>query len=203
MKRAEAILAACMAMFLAGCLLRGNPKPAAQAVPVAPRPEVAAAPAPPSQPLSITQTQIELPPAQPVNPDALAGIEAPSEEPAPAPAAPKPPKGRVSQPARTEPPAQPAAQPTTPEPAAERPPIVELMTEEERRELQAASSRDRQEASRLVEHAGTRLNHQQQHMKQVTESYLKLSQDAEKQGDFRQARDLAAKALVLAKELQP
>ncbi len=35
------------------------------------------------------------------------------------------------------------------------------------------------------------------------ESFLRLSLDAEKRGDMRQARELAGRALLLAKELQP
>lgn len=204
MRIAEAILSAGMAVVLAGCLLRGNPKPATQAAPVAPKPEVAATPAGPPQPLSITQTEVELPPPQPWNPDAVAGIAPPVVEPEPEPAAPKPAhKGGPPQPPRTEAPAQPTTQPATPEPAAERPAVREIVAPEEQRELQAVTQRDRQEASRILERAGGQLSRQKQGMKKSVESYLQLSEEAEKLGDFRQARELAGKAALLAKELQP
>ncbi|MGO9258140.1 MAG: hypothetical protein ACLQU1_17770 [Bryobacteraceae bacterium] len=201
MKPAEAILAAGIAILLAGCLLRGTPK-TAQAAPATPKPAVAPAPAPPPQPLSIPQTHVELPPPQPVNPEALPTTQPQPEEPAPAPAAPpKPPRSRVAQPARSDPPAQPP--PVTAEPA-ERPPVQEIVSAEELRQLPVDAQRDRQEATRLLDRASShRLTRQQQQLKKSIESFLQLSSDAEKRGDLRQARELAGRALVLAKELQP
>jgi len=203
MKPAEAILAAGLATLLAGCMLRGTPK-AAQSAPAPPKPVVAAAPARPAAPLSIQQTQVELPPPQPISPEALATTEAPPEEPAPVPAAPKPTRSRATQPARTEAPAAaPTVQAAPPEPA-ERPPVAEILPAEEQRQLLANAQHDRQEALHLLERAsGRRLNGSQQNNKKMIESFLQLSADAEKRGDPRQARELAARALLLAKELQP
>jgi hypothetical protein len=201
MKPAEAILAAGIAILLAGCLLRGTPK-TAQAAPATPKPAVVPAPAPPPQPLSIPQTKVELPPPQPVNPEALPSTQPQPEEPAPAPAAPpKPPRGHAAQPARSDPPAP--LPPVTAEPA-ERPPVQEIVSAEELRQLQVNAQRDRQEATRLLDRAAAhRLTRQQQQLKKSIESFLQLSSDAEKRGDLRQASELAGRAAVLAKELQP
>ncbi len=48
-----------------------------------------------------------------------------------------------------------------------------------------------------------RLNRHQQQVVKSIESFLQLSDQAEKRGDMRQANELAARALVLARELQP
>ncbi len=203
MKAAEAILAAGLATLLAGCVLRGTPK-AAQSAPAPPKPVVAAAPARPSGPLSIPQTQVELPPPQPISPEALATTEPPPEEPAPVPVAPKPTRSRAAQPARTD---TPAAAPTVqaaPSEPAERPPVAEILSAEEQRQFLANAQHDRQEALRLLERAsGRHLNGSQQNNKKMIESFLQVSTEEEKKGDLRQARELAARALLLAKELQP
>jgi hypothetical protein len=201
MKLAEAILAAAMAIFLAGCLLRGTPK-TTQAAPAAPKPAVAPAPAPPPASLSIPQTQVELPPRQPVSPEALASTEPQPEEPAPVPAAPpKPARTHPAPPARSDPPAPPPPVTADPPP---RPPVQEIVSAEEQKQLQADAQRDRQESTRLLNRASAhRLSPQQQQLKKNIENFLKLSEDAEKRTDFRQAREFAGRAAVLAKELQP
>ena len=89
MKQAEAILAAAIAISLAGCVLRGR-QPQAKAIPVIPAPAVEAAPPPPQAKLSIPQTNAELPPPQPVNLDALTQAPPPEEPPPAAPAAARP-----------------------------------------------------------------------------------------------------------------
>jgi hypothetical protein len=207
MKPAEAILAAAMAIFLAGCLLRGTPK-TAQAAPAAPKPAVAPAPASPPQPppaLSIPQTQVELPPPQPLSAEAIASSQSPPEELAPAPAiaAPKPPR-RATQPAHTDPPAPLPPATGTPADPPERQPVQEIIPAEEQRQLQVNAQHDRQEANRVLSRVAThRLSAQQQQLKKSIESFLKLSEEAEKRNDLRQARELAGRAAVLAKELQP
>ena len=111
MKTAYAILTAALTLSLAGCVLKGKP---AVATPPAPQPVAAApapAPAPPPQPLSMPQTLVQLPPDQPVDPDALTlapTAEVHTEAPPPA-----RPKG-----ARPKPPAPPATPVTVTEPAA-------------------------------------------------------------------------------------
>src|ERR1700691_1626631 len=86
MGRVEAILTVALALSMAGCVLSG--KPNTPAVPPQTHPAVQPKPAPPPEPLSIAQTQVQLPPPQPVNPEALA-VPAPPEA-VEAPAAPKP-----------------------------------------------------------------------------------------------------------------
>ena len=202
MKVAEAILAACLATFLAGCLLRSAPK-TATVTPAAPKP-VAAAPAPPPPPLSIPQTNVELTSPQPISPEALATTEPQPEGPTPAPAAPKPTRTRTAQIPRTEPPTPTAPVGPSPPETTERPPVQPLVPAEEQRQLQASAQRDRQEAKNILDRISSRtLNHKQQVLKRSIESMLKSSADAEKREDFRQAGELAARALVLAKELQP
>lgn len=202
MKPAAAILTAGLAMLLAGCLVRGTPK-TVQAAPAAPKPAVAPAPAAPPPPLSIPQTHVELPPPQPLTDEALATTQ-PPEEPAPTPPAPKP--ARPTRPAAThsEPAAQPPAVVGPPAEPAERPPVGELLSQEEQRQLLGEMQRARQDARRLLDNASAhRLNRQRQQLKQSVEQYLKLSEEAEKHGDLRQARELADRAAVLAKEIQP
>jgi hypothetical protein len=205
MKAAEAILAAGVAVLLAGCMLRGSPK-VAQSAPAPPKPVVAAAPVRPVPALSITQTQAELPPAQPLTPEAIATMEPPPEEPAPAQSVPKPTRSRSVPAAHTEPAAPPAnvpAAPPTSEPP-ERPPVGEIVPAEEQRQFLVNAQHDRQEAIRLLEQvSGRSLNRRQQNNKKSAESYLKLSTEAEQQGDLRQSREFAARALLLAKELKP
>src|SRR5215813_444319 len=82
MRRVEALLAVAAALALAGCALRAKPTVTAAASP--PKPVIPAAPPPAPAPLSIPQTNVQLPPPQPVNPDALVTEEQP-EEPAGAP----------------------------------------------------------------------------------------------------------------------
>src|SRR5262252_3897728 len=74
------ILAACLAFGLSGCVLSKNPKTVA-AVPATPKPAPAppAAPPTPPEPLSIHQTNVELPAAQPISNDALSSMQAPEE----------------------------------------------------------------------------------------------------------------------------
>lgn len=207
MKFAEAILAAGLASVLTGCVLRGGTPKTVQAAPATPKPAVAPAPAPPPPNLSTPQTHVELPPPQPISEEARATLETTPEEPTPAPSTPKPPRNRPAQAPRTttETPAQAApVGPAAPEPTPERPPVHDIVPEEEQRQLQANAQHDRQEANKLLERAATHsLNKRQQQLKRSVESFLQLSADAEKRGDLRQARELAGRAAVLAKELQP
>src|SRR2546429_8556252 len=81
-----AALVLALILALAGCTANGAPKTVK--TPSAPKPVAAAAPAPPpAEPLSIPQTQVKLPKAQPLNPGALetAAAPPPVETPAPAP----------------------------------------------------------------------------------------------------------------------
>src|ERR1044071_218396 len=74
MRPLAAIAVAALAIALSGCVFRGQPKLVAAAPPPNPvAAEPAAPPAPPA-PLSIPQTKVELPEAQPLSAEAMATI---------------------------------------------------------------------------------------------------------------------------------
>src|ERR1700722_3307322 len=146
MGRVDGIVAVALALSMAGCALRGTPKTVA--VPPQPQPAEQTKPAPPPEPLSVPQTQVSLPPPQPVNLDALAA--AVQAQPVEQPPAPKPvrrttvtppPKPEVVAPA-----AQPAAEP-------ERPPIQEIVPEDERRRFQESAGAPKRGPRPVVEQA--------------------------------------------------
>jgi len=176
MKPVEAILAAALLLGLAGCAARAKPAVTAAAP---------AAPAPPPQ-LSIPQTQVELPRPQPLDPDALST--------APPAAAP---------PAANKPP-QTTKRPATPPPAeAVRPPIQEILSANEQQRLRGSAQEHRNQALQLVAQAHRRsLTAAEQALVTRINQFVKSSGDAEKNGDLRSADDLAARAHILAKELQ-
>jgi hypothetical protein len=196
MGRVDGILAVALALSMAGCALRGTPKTAA--VPPQPQPAAQPKPAPPPEPLSVPQTQVSLPPPQLLNMEALS--TPPPAPPVEQPAAPKPVRRTttVTPPPKPEvvgPAAQPAAEP-------ERPPIQEIVPEDERRRFQESADARKRETRQLVEQARAhRLNTDQKKMVTRIQSFVTQSDDAEKHGDMRQADALAERALVLAKEL--
>jgi len=186
-----------LAVLLAGCFLQGK-QPVAQNTPAAPTPAVKSA-APP-QPLSVPQTQVEIPPPQPVSDAALAAGEIPQDAPEPA-APPRPVRRSVGppaiNPARSEAPAPPAA---TEEPA--RAPIQEVLSADESKHLHESAAQCKREIRHLVEQARLRrLNGHELSAVARIEGMVKLSDDAEAKGDMREADTLAQRALVLAKDL--
>jgi hypothetical protein len=196
MRRAKVVLVAAIAIPLAGCVLTGKPKTVA----AAPPPPHPAKPAQPPEPLSIPQTQVELPAPQEVKPEAL--NTALPEEPAPQaqtkpPAAPPPRAPRTaSQPKPAE--TQPAAEQPPPEP---RPPIHETMPDVERNRLREEAEGHQAETRRLLAEAKPRTANQKRAKAEI-EQFLKQSQDAETADDMRLADQLAERAHILAKELQ-
>jgi type IV secretory pathway VirB10-like protein len=202
MGRVEAILAAAsalsmaltMALTTAGCAAKKSKStttlapPAPVAAPVAVKPV--------KEPLSIPQTQVQLPPPQPFNPEALTLPAPPPPEP-PAPA-PKPVRrATTTSPPKPEP-AAPAAQPAEPE----RAPIQEIVPADERRRFQESADARKRETRQLLEQAKThRLTGSQTTLVKRIQSFVAQSDDAEKRGDMRQADALAERGLVLAKEL--
>lgn len=205
MKRAHAILAVILALSLTGCVLRR--KPAVRSA--APPPRTASTPSPATPPLlSTPQTQVELPPAQPVPPEALATVQE-SEQPAESTPVPKSPRraGPAGPPPRTEPPAQPPAQQTEPAqaPAAEpeRPAIGEILPPEEQRRLHQTALEDKRAIRQIVDQAQTRrLSKEDRGRVTRIEQFVKLSEEAEGGGNMRQAAELAHRGLILARELQ-
>jgi len=198
MRTVLAILTAALAIFLAGCVIQGKPKAAS---PPAPQPAAAApAPAPPPPPLSMPQTEIVLPPAQPVDPQALTK-ETPPETPAENPS-PGRNQRRPAPPAATH--SEPAATPPTPPPLpeVERGPVRELLDPAEIKRLKAnADLRRREVRSWLNTNRARRLGPKNPTVIRI-QGYLKVSEDAEEKEDVRGASEWAERAALLMKELQ-
>jgi hypothetical protein len=201
MRRVHAIAAvalASLALLQSSCLLGGKPKTSTAAVaPPAPKP-VAAKPAAPPEPLSSPQTQVELPPPQLLNPDAVALPTAKPETGAPPPT--------TSRPVRRA--APPAPKPDTsapvvaPPPEPELPPVQEVLTTSERKRLQESANNRKAEIAQLLtqiksHRIGTEANRE---VKRI-QSLVTQCTEAEKRGDMRQADALAERALILAREL--
>src|SRR5512133_3538290 len=137
MRIPQALLIVAFALGLSGCFLRKPkantpPPPAAKTVPTP-------APAPPPEPLSVPQTNVYLPPPQPLTPEAIATTQLPGEPQPPPMPAPRPER----RPQRTPPPrpaetAPPAPTPTPTPPAAEpdRAPFTEVLPAAELKRLQ-------------------------------------------------------------------
>ena len=202
MNRVKAILAASMAIGLAGCVLRGKQQSAKAAPP--PKPALAPAAAPTPEPLSIPQTRVELPPPQPVSPGALPAATAPAEGPPEAPpGSPRPARApsRVLVPQPKPETAPPAAPPAPAEP--ERPQIQEILPASEQKRLQESADARKMEVELRIEQVKhRRMTSREKTIVSSIESFLKLSNQAEARGDMRQADELALRALVLARELQ-
>ncbi|MBZ5621172.1 MAG: hypothetical protein LAQ69_20960 [Acidobacteriia bacterium] len=206
MRRVEAILAATIAMSLAGCVLRGKPTAVSATTPVAPKPMPApTAPAPPPPQLSVPQTQVELPAPQPLSAEAAASTEPPEEAPI-TPVVRKPSGNRRSQTPpqpRTETvaPPTPVAQPPQPT-ETERGPIQEIVPQAELNRLQTEAGTFRKTAQqRLDQLRKHRLKPEEQSLRDSVLSYIKLSEQAERQGDIRKAYQAADRAQALAKDL--
>jgi hypothetical protein len=194
--KATALLTVLLGILLAGCTLRKPAKAVAQP-PAPPKPVAVAAPTP-APPLSIPQTQVVLPPLQPVDPASLV-TEAPPPEPEPPPA--------PTQSARPRRAAAPASQPSSP-PAVAAPPepprdaVQEIVSDADSKRLREGAQSRRREAKRIVDQLGRRLTDAQRDVALTIGNFLALSEESEKHNDLRQAESLAEKALILAKELQ-
>ena len=210
MRRTEFILiaaAAALLTVLTGCGPLGKPAAAATPLPVtnvASAPAPSPNPAPPPAPLSMPQTQVDLPPDQPIPAGAL-DVPPPEREPAPPPApVAKPPRQRNAAPAAA------AAHPETtgpvvaaPPPETERAPIGEILPANEQRQLTADLASKRTEARKLLENlnGNKSLTQTQRNSLRRARSFLSQSDDAEKKGDMKQAEVFADMALVFAREL--
>jgi hypothetical protein len=196
MKHCVLIAAAFLTMAMAGCSLRGKPN---TAVPAAPVPAAASAAAP-SEPLSVPQTHVHLPPPQALDPQAL--VPPPPETP-PAAVSPVPPSAPVTRrpPAASAPPKPEPTPAVVAEPA--RPSIQEVLPEGQRSKLQedAAASRKRIRAW-LDSTAARHLTGQSKLTRDRIQSFLKASEDAERRDDMREAEQLAERAEILIRELQ-
>jgi hypothetical protein len=205
MRYLAVILAAAIAISLAGCVLKGKPA-TASAVPVVPKPAAAPAPPPaPPPPLSVPQTHPELPAPQPVSAEALATAELPGEPPAPPPAPPKAPRKGNASSARRNPEAAPptpavVAPPAEPDP---RPPIQEIVPAEDLTRLKASADAHKLEIRNLLEQLPRRgQTTEQKAAVDTIRSFVRLSDEAERSGDMRKANELAERGLVLAQGLR-
>jgi hypothetical protein len=198
---AKALLTVVAAILLAGCSLRGKPAKSA-IVPAAPKPVAAAAPAaPPPAPLSIPQTRVELPKAQPVDPAALVTEPRPPELPEPPPAV-VPARPRRTSPAASQPAAAPPVA-ATPAPEPPRETFQEIVSPAEVKRLQDQALARRREANQILEQLSRRqLTGTEQGVAATIRNFLALSEEAEKHNDPRQANALAERAQILARELQ-
>jgi hypothetical protein len=210
------LLAAILA--LSSCVLSG--KNAASKTPATPAPPpatAAAKPPSPPPPLSTPQTEIQLPPPQPVTAAALATIPAVLEElPAPEPEPPAKPSAKSKPPAaasvpKPETPAPvaetpsavqgPAAPATTP-PAEEQPLLQPVYTEEERRRIWGEL--EKRKADIEAQLHGMNQNRMSADQKSEVErirSFINVAEDFARRGDFRSAEALSGRAVILTKEL--
>ncbi len=207
MRRIEAglavALAFCFAALQQSCALTGKPKPAATVAAVPPQPKpVAAKPAAPPESLSVAQTQVQLPPVQPVNMDALPQPK--EEEPAAAPAAPRPARRTPAAPPpkpETSAPATPPAE-AAPAPAPALAPVQEMLSADEKRRFQQSAEGRRAEIRQLLKDIKShRLTTDQSHEVKRIQSLVAQSEDVERTGDMRQADALAERGLILAREM--
>ena len=190
------------ALAMSSCWHRAaSAKAAAPVTPAAPKPVAAPAPAPPPPPpLSIPQTQVELPPPQPIDPAALATESASqdAQQPAARPAA--GPRRAPANPAVT-PPVAPATPPAATEPPREA--IQEMISPTELKRLQDQAVGRRREVNQILEQLGKRtLPRTQLNVVTSIRNFLALSEEAEKRNDMRQADALAERAQILARDLQ-
>jgi hypothetical protein len=194
--KAKVLLTALLSIVLAGCTLRGKPK--AVLPPAAPKPAATPAPPPaPPPPLSIPQTRVELPKAQPVDPAALV-VETTPREPEPEPQPTAPSRTRRTAPAATPPPA------AAPPPEAPRETFREMVPPTEAKRLLDQAIVRRREVAQILDQLNKRstLTPAQRNVMATIKNFLVLSDDAEKHNDPRQADSFAERAQILAKELQ-
>ncbi len=165
-------------------------------------PPVAAAPKPPES-LSVPQTQVRLPPEQPIPPDAVPPEpDIPTTQPVPPPRV-TPPKPKPATPARRTPP-QRAATPAPAEPPKEEPepeppgpPLRPVLTPAQEQEL-------RNRIDRSLSSARNSLDRAHGAPKEAVErvrAFIKQAEQARSQGDLVRARNLAERAETLAADL--
>ena len=194
---------------MTGCVLRAKQQSKINNPPPPPRPTAATTQAtPPPGPLSIRQTQVDLPAAQPISPEALATTlpagpppedQRPARVPRRAPVAGPPKPEQVPVQAQT--PAPAPAPPLAAEP--ERPPIQEILPPAELKRLQDSADARKREIRRALDQVGPqKLSTQQRDKVERIRSFLKLSDEAERRNDMKPAENLAEKAQTLVGELQ-
>ena len=191
-------------LFLGGCMLRGNRS--ANKVPPTPPPPAASHVPAPSEPLSVPQTQVQLPPLQPLSQDALATEPAPAVVELPEEPAQRPPRRvpAASPPtvSRQEPAAPaPIQGPAPPEP--ERPIVQEKTSPEEQKRLTDQLATRKREIAQNVDQAVARgPGAAEKALMDRIHFFVQLADEAAARGDLRQADALAERAQILSRELQ-
>ena len=200
-------------LALASCELGG--KTAAAKTPPVPTAVVAPPPPAPPTPISSPQTEIQLPPEQPVSQEALATIQVAPIEPkppeAPQPEPPAKPTTRRNAPApqpKPETPAPAVADVPAPPPPAVQAPTEEpsrlqpVFTEEERRRILAEIEKRRGEIEGILHGVSQRrLSVSKRNVVTRIRSFMEVADDAARRGDLRSADSLWQRALILAQEL--
>jgi hypothetical protein len=197
------------AALLASCELRAKNK----AAKTPPTPAVTTAEAKPAAPpplLSVPQTDVQLPPAQPLTPEAIATIQTRPEVVLPEP--PPLPKTTVRAATKPAPPPAPAPKPEVVPPPAE-PPVATpppeeqvrlqpVYSEEEKRRILGDIERRKGEIENLTRPLSSRrLTTEQRTMLERIRSFLAVVDDAARRGDLRSADSLSERALIFAREL--
>jgi hypothetical protein len=199
------ILIVSLSLAVAACKMQLRPAktpPAPQAATAKAEPQQTA---PPSEPLSIPQTQVRLPRPQPIDPEALA--TPPIILPEPPTPRPTNRSGKRQNPAATSPlPIKPEqAEPVEPPPAnaeALRPRVEPVLPPDERRQLiEDVSSRLKQVDQMLGRLNSRRLSEAEKNSVARIHSFEALSRQALERGEAQQASALADRALLLAQEL--
>ena len=208
MKALLAIPLLAVLLALASCEIRGNAK--ATKTPPVPTAAAVPPPAPPAPPISTPQTEIQLPEAQPVTPEALATIQVPPAEPKPPEPPPEPtakpttrrpapapqPKQETPPAVAETPPPQPAA------PAEEQPRLQPFYSEEERRRILGEIEKRRVEIEGILHGINQRrLAASKRSVIGRIHSFIEVADDAARRGDLRSADSLSQRALILAQEL--
>ena len=198
MKTAETLLIVALGIGSNAC----TRKPKVPNVPPAPAPAVAPAPAPPPPPLSIPQTNVHLPPPQPLTPEAIATTRLPGETPQ-EPAQPPRPPTRTPRPQGPRPVAEQPPAPVPAPPVPDRATVTEVLPAAELKRLQDDAAAKMLEARKLLANIPRSRRRLQQNAVTRVETFLKQAEEARDRRDMLQASELASRALVLARELKP
>ena len=206
--RSFAASAFCLAIFAlsTGCSLRSGSRAVHAAPPPPPPPAAAPAaaetPAKPEVPVSVPQTDVQLPAAQPVSPDALATIPAPPQTEQEEPAEPEKTPRRAPAPPVRKPESVVAETPPNPPVEEARPRIQPIVPSTQIHRLQEEIESRKRTVKELVSHVPRNPSAAEKAVVERIQSFLLLSDQAAKRGDMAQASALSERALVLARELQ-
>jgi hypothetical protein len=200
-RQTAAVVFVGLALFQTACALDGKAKAATATAPPAPQPPPAAAtkPAQPSEPLSVPQTQVQLPAEQPIDEKAIPQLPKPEDPtPTPAPRNTRPVTRPQPKPETPTTPIGPVAVPASPELG----PIQEVLPADERKRYQESADGRKAQIRQILTQVKThRATSEQNRAIKRIQSLLEQSDAVERRGDMRQADALAERALALAREM--